>query len=192
MIEQAIEITDDPFNTTSWQAIKRFFEKTWWSRVWTVREVALARKVELICGRKHIAWEIPVLATLTWHTVPFNDLYGKLKRIEGHDVAIDESRAVIDACNAMAFIVQVDLYTDGHQAQPMDKLALYELARWCVKLKVTDPHDRIYGPIGMAEHDPGFQVKLCNATSRSLLHLREMCHVRRHSGHTSSCHVRRN
>ncbi|KAK3079009.1 hypothetical protein LTS18_005972 [Coniosporium uncinatum] len=158
MIEQAIEIIDDPFNTTSWQAIKQSFEKTWWSRVWTVQEIALARKVGLICGRKHIALENLVLATLTWHTLPFDDLYGKLKRIEGHDVAIDKSRAVIDACNAMAFIVKVDLYTDGHQAQPTDKLAPYELARRCVKLKVTDPRDRIYGPIGMAEHDPGFQA----------------------------------
>ena len=44
--------TTDPI----WQAIGRLCERDWFYRTWVVQEVALARKVDVLCGRQWLDW----------------------------------------------------------------------------------------------------------------------------------------
>ena len=38
-------------------ALERFTKRVYWSRIWIVQELVLAREVELICGASNLAWQ---------------------------------------------------------------------------------------------------------------------------------------
>ncbi|KAL4893446.1 heterokaryon incompatibility protein-domain-containing protein [Aspergillus ambiguus] len=41
-------------------SINRFFERTWWKRVWVIQEIALPYKVQMLCGTFEINYVIPL------------------------------------------------------------------------------------------------------------------------------------
>ena len=49
---EAINKLDD----TESDAIKHLFQRSWWSRLWTVQEVVLAKEIEVICGKVMLPW----------------------------------------------------------------------------------------------------------------------------------------
>ncbi|KAF2642538.1 hypothetical protein P280DRAFT_547998 [Massarina eburnea CBS 473.64] len=55
----------------SWQALVRFFERSWFGRVWIIQEVAFARDITVLCGNKSLQWDDLVetsryFATSSW------------------------------------------------------------------------------------------------------------------------------
>jgi hypothetical protein len=53
-------IWDKPSTTPgspNWTALKHLMERSWFSRIWVVQEVALAKSAEVICGEKTLTWE---------------------------------------------------------------------------------------------------------------------------------------
>ncbi|KAK3351771.1 heterokaryon incompatibility protein-domain-containing protein [Neurospora tetraspora] len=47
-------------------ALRKFFSRPWWSRVWVVREVIVSRRAHIICGTKEIPWNDIRLALRCW------------------------------------------------------------------------------------------------------------------------------
>ncbi|SPQ24407.1 d7eb814c-ccb0-4b83-9bcb-f4819d2c0ac6 [Thermothielavioides terrestris] len=45
-------------------AVARFFDRPWFSRLWVIQEFVLARRVVFICGRREVPWRDVVGATL--------------------------------------------------------------------------------------------------------------------------------
>jgi hypothetical protein len=46
-----------PVNDDVWWSIQNLFEREWFSRVWVIQEVVLAKELKLICGNYEVDWE---------------------------------------------------------------------------------------------------------------------------------------
>ncbi|KAF2852960.1 hypothetical protein T440DRAFT_466522 [Plenodomus tracheiphilus IPT5] len=46
-----------PVNDPVWWSIQNLFEREWFSRVWVIQEVVLAKELKLICGNYEMDWE---------------------------------------------------------------------------------------------------------------------------------------
>jgi hypothetical protein len=55
---------------SSWVALHSLFSRPWWSRAWIIQEVLMAKQLQLLCGKKSIAWQIISVAIFT--TVPIS------------------------------------------------------------------------------------------------------------------------
>jgi hypothetical protein len=44
-------------NDPSWEALRTFLSRPWFSRVWVVQEVAMARRAIVLCGGKTLTWQ---------------------------------------------------------------------------------------------------------------------------------------
>ena len=51
----ALDVIDSLDDTES-DAIKHLFQWWWWSRLWTVQEVVLAKEFEVVCGNSMLPW----------------------------------------------------------------------------------------------------------------------------------------
>ena len=45
-----------PINDDIWWSIQNLFEREWFSRVWVIQEVVLAKELKLICGNYEVDW----------------------------------------------------------------------------------------------------------------------------------------
>jgi hypothetical protein len=122
-------------------AIKHLFQRSWWSRLWTVQEVVLAKEIEVICGETMLPWvfftswsNILVARTdpSTW-TVEKNDFL-KIVFLEGSWEVFTK-----------AFLRMI---YEKHEIQDFPLREL--VGDLCIGMKCTDPQDRIYGIMGLA------------------------------------------
>jgi hypothetical protein len=54
--DNPLEGVDPILDSRAWEGIRSLLGRSWWTRLWTVQEVALAREVTLMCGRKTLSW----------------------------------------------------------------------------------------------------------------------------------------
>jgi Heterokaryon incompatibility protein (HET) len=45
-------------STETWNVLQLLFNRTWFSRLWIVREVAVAKEIEIFCGNQSIPWSV--------------------------------------------------------------------------------------------------------------------------------------
>ncbi|KAM3082009.1 hypothetical protein ACMFMG_004468 [Clarireedia jacksonii] len=57
------ELFEDEDDLESPLALKLFMERPWWFRTWTVQEIVLPKKVQILCGKYEIGWEEIVRAS---------------------------------------------------------------------------------------------------------------------------------
>ncbi|KAK5691125.1 hypothetical protein LTR97_011777 [Elasticomyces elasticus] len=50
-----------------WRCLDIFLRRRWFSRIWVVQEVVLARKIILMCGESHTSWEAFQGAVRAWY-----------------------------------------------------------------------------------------------------------------------------
>lgn len=48
----------DFWEPRAWDIIHCLFNRPWWTRLWTVQEVALGREVAVMCGYKSLPWNL--------------------------------------------------------------------------------------------------------------------------------------
>jgi hypothetical protein len=118
---------DDPI----WQTLKRILHPPWFDRVWIIQEVAVAKRVTVICGDETVIWEDLVESSLL---ISEGGIHGD---IEGSGTG---NIATIDG-----FRIQV---RDGEE---FDLLVLMRLSRPSL---ATNPQDKVYALLGTTEeHD---------------------------------------
>ena len=49
-VAAALATVHEPFDGSSWKAIRKFLHRPYWTRIWIVQEVALAQRALLVCG----------------------------------------------------------------------------------------------------------------------------------------------
>jgi Heterokaryon incompatibility protein (HET) len=102
-------------------------ERTWWSRIWVVQELALARDDPLVyCGRESLAWS-RVDAWATWEAATRSQPWG-----EGTQM------------HTMAIIRK------SQQQNPTGERLITLLRNATNKFSSTDPRDKIYALLGLA------------------------------------------
>lgn len=117
-----------------WEAFSRITMRSWWKRVWIIQEVAVAKKVLVLCGKKSIKWEELMgnliifdntLRALGPEDAPVALPHGMFQifQLGDHRAALQESRQSPDLLELL------HKYRDSLSTDPRDKaFALLELA----------------------------------------------------------------
>jgi hypothetical protein len=143
-------------------AVARFLERRWFTRIWTIQEVCLAKEVVFICGNKKILWS--VLRDAASILALFDLVYGSNAggiRNEFDADAISRFSAKLGLLNVkrVAHLVRtrrslVD-YNEKHTLLSLVKR--FNVNTDVLLLGASDRRDRIFGLLGMATK--GFDMK---------------------------------
>lgn len=98
---------------------------SWWSRVWIIQEVAVARRTTLRCGQVSLPWT-SFLDFLSLFRDPEMHRRG---RVGSPPYRIEHIKHVLDAATS---------------------LTLYEVLAHFRGFEATDPHDKVYAVLGLA------------------------------------------
>ena len=127
-------VKEYPISLPQWTDVKAFLERDWFSRVWILQEVVLAKSVLMQCGDH----------TLSWGAL---DILGSfiVKRLESDVTPIgDLGELILQMVRARANKRFVGT------ERKRSFLSLTALLRDMRARKATDPRDKVYGLLGIA------------------------------------------
>jgi hypothetical protein len=120
----------------NWRALEEFFASRWFTRMWPIQEVCLAKEASCYYGEHVINWrDVALSARWMYHRRYW---LASGKRYTGVDCASE----VRDT-----------------KEEPM---GLYALLQMCIYFDATDPRDKIYGLLGLIPNEsPGAPTGEC-------------------------------
>lgn len=115
-------------------AIQAVLMRPWWTRVWIIQEITLARELVVLCGDESISWRMLDVGITSC-----------LKRPLSSDLL---PSATAHCAKMLLQIRHAVLYSEGAVRQPPYSLThLLGRFRWS---KATNARDKIYGLLGLA------------------------------------------
>ncbi|KAI0456681.1 heterokaryon incompatibility protein-domain-containing protein [Xylaria acuta] len=153
----------DSFRERILGALLEIFERSWWSRMWVVQEIVLAREVTVMYGQISAPWEIFASAGLTIerhrtsccfetrsHVQHF---WATLTKISNEILEVEQSQLLRRGDDEVVRFIK-DYGKEGAVAprggfmhQNRTKLSAYI---WHTRRRdATDPRDKIYGALGL-------------------------------------------
>jgi hypothetical protein len=140
-LKTILSLVEDPFDKPSVLAVKCLFERDYWSRVWIIQEIVLAKDRLILCGRDSMHASKMSLVCYIWSNLPTIELpklgnqeiipmYGWGSQLNQLWLFMKESEEAL---------------ADG---RTYDMLSVVEIGfeRFC-----TDPRDRLYGLFGLMD-----------------------------------------
>ncbi|KAE9367455.1 hypothetical protein N431DRAFT_486559 [Stipitochalara longipes BDJ] len=124
-------------------------KRPWWTRIWTLQEAALAKKVSVICGTKCISFN-PFYHTLCVLQTDATTVPSKLKIKPDIKDAI--MAAIYDPCVNARLSLWIDISTKTEAVELLELLSL------CRVFAANDARDKIYACIDLAKPIPGFDI----------------------------------
>ena len=122
------------------EAIQHVLQKPWWSRLWTLQEVVLARDAWLICGDNWLSWTKLQMLNNRW-------LYLQT-----------ESRSVTHSMILSNLITETWSMKMQRFDEGPERTSLVTLLEQTAFFDTTDPRDKVYALVGLAAELPGFRV----------------------------------
>lgn len=114
-------------------AIHAILRRPWWTRVWIIQEITLARELVVLCGDDTISWQTLDLGINACLARPFSTDFLSL--------------AVVHYANMLFQIRHAVIYNKGAVTQPPYSLThLLGRFRWS---KATNARDKVYGLLGL-------------------------------------------
>jgi hypothetical protein len=130
--------------STSWGQLLRIAKRAWFSRVWVIQEVKVAKYALVLCGQHAIAWKSMVTAAVK---------IAVLGRIS--------TRGRTHACKflfALEMNKILSIAMDGEDSRVFGNLlwVLYKTT----SSKASDPRDRLYGVTGIIKDEEAEDVEI--------------------------------
>ena len=122
-----------------WDIMEDFFTQNYWRRVWVIQEVAVATKVNVLCGSYKISWDDVAAVLAMWKKNP--------------DIVPVDKRAYLKAMHLAEF-------RDRFQVK-REPISLLDAMRWSYQTEATDPRDKIFALLGLC-HDGATYVPVPN------------------------------
>ncbi|KAK3695771.1 heterokaryon incompatibility protein-domain-containing protein [Podospora appendiculata] len=124
-------------------SIQALLKRPWFQRVWVIQEVALASKVTILCGYESINWWVFQVGA-------------QMAVLHGRAVGVGAEPGFVTS----AFINQTHQRAfrsveERHKAD--DDFRLLDVLQMFRRQKATDPRDKVYGLLTLAE-EPDFEV----------------------------------
>jgi hypothetical protein len=121
------------------EALVSLFAREWWSRVWMVQEVILAKSVTVTCG--------------SWST-SFEE-FVHLRNFQLPQELLPDYQLVMQPIKEMPF-GDLLLVWDQLQSEILNGTAtLFSMMTVTRKLRSTDPRDKVYAPLGLCRENSG-------------------------------------
>lgn len=144
---------------------KAFLGRRWFSRVWCLQEIGMARQVNVICGNKTVPWTKFLLA---------NPEYCQRQSVFRDILPVPHYRGM--------FPMILRLPTGGKQVlTPARLYRLLEDAR--MSCNASDPRDMVYTVLGLLENSettgtlPDYEMKLGEVYNRTAEYLISQCNT---------------
>ena len=132
--EDLHNLQDELLSTAKWEALGRFLiQRAWWQRIWTVQESATAASKEAMCGNAII----PLVAFSA-----ANKIYQWLSTAGKLTIADEADRG---------FDLESDRTRVGTSFQARSDATLAKTLAMLRRNKATDPRDKVYATLGLAE-----------------------------------------
>lgn len=129
-----LRYSDGPLPACNWNAIIEFYSAPWFTRLWVMQEVMLAREAICYKGPHRIPWStISLVAQWLEHR-----LYSRSEYCFGIKQGIDNASA---------------MWRNTHNPEPLDLMNLLYISS---DFQASLPHDKIYGCLGL--HEAGLAV----------------------------------
>ena len=151
LVQNKIDFWDDHLMSTMsqkgwWEALARFLEQSYWTRIWIVQEYLLARNIIIYCGRKAIDSRyldmalnsIDLITPEQYLEYPpyFKEITKRINNSVGKGIIESRRRSEFDATRNRT----------RRRAR-----TLFDLIKKTRRSRCHDPHDRIYAIIGLAD-----------------------------------------
>jgi hypothetical protein len=138
------------FEEKNWEAVKKLFERPWWTRVWVYQEFVVSKQVFFLCGSESMSSQVFRSARSSWTWFCSSSAINK----------VDRKKALIVQAAEFGSIDQLDwqriLYelrrTRIRRNQSYDdipRMDLLALLSFTSHLEATDPKDKLYALLGV-------------------------------------------
>jgi hypothetical protein len=127
---------------TSWQSLGELFSLDWWGRIWMLQEVAFAKEVHLVFGNVTTKWE-EIAEAMPIITQP-----ALMSALKGYDLEKPITTPFEGVLNGSMMDVHRS-WVRNRFTGSADPLA--QVLANTAGFHSTDPHDRIYALLGIAE-----------------------------------------
>ncbi|KAI0404111.1 heterokaryon incompatibility protein-domain-containing protein [Xylaria palmicola] len=128
------------------EALVKLLERPWWSRVWVLQEVILAKKVTLRCGSRSLDWThfqaflFTVIRQGKRSMVRYSHRGGKFPLAMVHALLLNRVTRTLP----LFFLQSASFF-----AQMADRLSMVNLMSLTYEFKATDPRDKIFALVGL-------------------------------------------
>lgn len=126
------ELADYSETGFDWEPVIALLHRPWFGRLWVVQEVVLAEHAVVFCGNRSLSWDVveKVFGTLSAHGL-LAFFPEKAKTRSGQNIT------------SMGLIRQ-------RRTLPGKEPGLLDLVAMCRNVQCTDPRDRVYALLGLA------------------------------------------
>jgi hypothetical protein len=142
-----LQIQGNYNDTTTRTVLKRLFDMPWFSRIWCIQEIVLAKDAIMLWGEHELSWA-DVGTTAAW--------ISELVPVRALEYKMDAFYTDVEVHNAYQMYAL--------QREPHD---LLELLNECTAFKVSNPRDRVYGILALVQPQEEAQA-LCVDYNKSV------------------------
>jgi hypothetical protein len=128
---KALDLHFDAFTSPVCNSLQELYDRPWFSRVWCIQEIRLARDGLVLWGQEELSWSDVGLAA-SW--------------IFDKTVTPDKSGAMVSLLRVIA-VEHADIMYDVNMA----KAPLLDVLRSYRDFESTDPKDKVYGLLNLVE-----------------------------------------
>jgi hypothetical protein len=144
----------NPSFQAKWKAFVEIVGRPWWSRGWIHQEVIVSQKATLLFGHETADWDLFSIAAKVAREI----ISTQVRNVYVHSDLLEDhaTRVIISAIKGFdTFGVShlVESRTEWTTKQALDLKELLEHSRRC---SVSDPRDRVFAFVGLA--DPGYYI----------------------------------
>jgi hypothetical protein len=126
-----------------WKALKHLLTREWYSRIWTIQELLMARSSVFLCGQREMRSDVMLSAAI------LTRLNSVLGACMGYNQAFDPNQSADLAINSanLAFLYYSMASAVSDEQRGFEILQLLGSTR---QYMATDPRDKIFALVGLA------------------------------------------
>jgi len=145
--EAALATIEDPFNELHWTAMRWFFNRPYWRRIWIVQEFALSKQAVVVLGEAKVYFPLLEAAVSLWNGLVRTESSTLINF--GQQIRI--TRSGIAPVTRLLMLLNIDpKYKE--QKTPFATKLQYILRQTRAQL-ASDPRDKVYGVLGLIDGD---------------------------------------
>lgn len=157
-----------PDFTIPMESLRSFLDRPWWTRIWVVQELSVARSVAFACGAQQISYEhLRNALYFCAIYIPKFDLPKRIKEFQARHSAEEilfdpeKQKAFVALCSAPVASAAEEMLTSRHLYRSKIENGgghkLYDILKFShvigytkTRLEATNHRDKIYGLLGLA------------------------------------------
>ena len=136
-------------NDSTWTALKAFYDRPWFRRAWVLQEAVVSANNRVYCGPHTMSWNSLAMATMLLSDSSYSQAWLENKSAPFHELLI--ARGVYQD----NLEVEPSELLEG-EPQTRDALSLERLLYLARSRLATDPRDKVFSVLGIAQGVGGF------------------------------------